>query len=659
MKKVIGEGSYGCVHKPSIHCETKPNKQFDYQHYVSKLMRNKHAIDELNEFVVIKQYDPNNEYHLGTPEICTPNVEEYGVKQSISKCKYIDAKKVEHDPDDYKLLLLKYGGPDLSAFCEDGIHDYIKTDKDNKCDKFWLEVHHLIKGLQFFRNNGIVHNDLKPQNILFDPKKCSLMYIDFGLMAKKNNMENLSKKSNNTLGIFHWSFPFDSGFINKDNYDKYKNYKVRKMDRMYKNQISDMIINGNKENQLKIPLRNPLSFRILFSYLNPYGTEPSASTQYAYIQNFFDGFNNYIDKHNYTEYLNNAIDSIDVFGLGFTLQYILNCFYRHHAVSLDFFTKASGLFETMYDFNPFTRNTNIENILDRYENILLETGVLTRLNKKFENNKLVNKKPLPTIIRNNNSNQGQPLSKEFERFANLDPITNKKCPPTKELNIKTNRCVNKCKPNYSRNSKFRCVKNKTNKINKTKSAKKCPSTKELNNKTNRCVNKCKPNYSRNSKFKCIKNKTNKNNSNLTTLSDYLRGGRHSEQLNKELTEYERARERARERAIERERREEIERRTIQIEEMLTEEMLNQSIEEEERREEEREAEIQGIIARLITQDDANTPPNEEEFNAYMTRLRTQAEAEAEHLADMRLIFEEEDLLRRRELERRERRERRT
>ena len=37
-------------------------------------------------------------------------------------------------------------------------------------------------------------------------------------------------------------------------------------------------------------------------------------------------------------------------------------------------------------------------------------------------------------------------------------------------------------------------------------------------------------------------------------------------------------------------------------------------------------------------------------------VEPQAEAEAEHLADMRLIFEEEDLLRRRELERRERRE---
>ena len=232
MHKVIGEGSFGCVHKPSIHCKTKPNNKFDYKHYVSKLMLTKNAIDELNEFVVIKQYDPNNEYHLGTPEMCTPNITNPLVKQSILNCKYINANRVEHNPDNYKLLLLKYGGSDLQAFCKHGIKQYIKTDKDNS-DNFWLEVHHLIKGLLFFRNNGIVHNDLKPQNILFDTKTGSLMYIDFGLMATKQKIETLSKNSENDLGIFHWSFPFDSGFLNKNNYDKYKNHKVDGRSSMY------------------------------------------------------------------------------------------------------------------------------------------------------------------------------------------------------------------------------------------------------------------------------------------------------------------------------------------------------------------------------------------------------------------------------------------
>jgi hypothetical protein len=51
------------------------------------------------------------------------------------------------------------------------------------------------------------------------------------------------------------------------------------------------------------------------------------------------------------------------------------------------------------------------------------------------------------------------------------------CPPGKERNPATNRCINICKPGYSRNEKFKCVSdatrdNKTKKTNnKTKKAK--------------------------------------------------------------------------------------------------------------------------------------------------------------------------------------------
>ena len=45
---VIGEGGYGCVHKPSIHCKTLPKPNFNYTNYVSKIMANKEAIIELH-----------------------------------------------------------------------------------------------------------------------------------------------------------------------------------------------------------------------------------------------------------------------------------------------------------------------------------------------------------------------------------------------------------------------------------------------------------------------------------------------------------------------------------------------------------------------------------------------------------------------------------
>jgi hypothetical protein len=94
--------------------------------------------------------------------------------------------------------------------------------------------------------------------------------------------------------------------------------------------------------------------------------------------------------------LERTIDSIDVYGLGFTLQYILNCFYRQNVLDLIFFKRLTTFFYKMYDFNPETREINIDNLLNEYETILQETEILTRLQKTFENNNLINTKQVRT-----------------------------------------------------------------------------------------------------------------------------------------------------------------------------------------------------------------------------------------------------------------------
>jgi len=104
---------------------------------------------------------------------------------------------------------------------------------------------------------------------------------------------------------------------------------------------------------------------------------------------------------------------VGIFGLGFTLQYMTNCFKRHNALSLEDYTRLSGFFQKMYDFNPFTRTNDIEQLLEEYENILLQNGVLVRLNKSFENHKLVDKNPVPSplsVITRGNHIVNKPLS---------------------------------------------------------------------------------------------------------------------------------------------------------------------------------------------------------------------------------------------------------
>ena len=350
----------------------------------------------------------------------------------------------------------------------------MRTKKKHKYDLFWLEVHRLLKGLHFFKSKNIVHNDIKPQNILFNTKTGKLSFIDFGLMRSKTDVLKSSKISKNSLGNYHWSYPFDCGLMNKNTYETYKKYDPFTKN-TYKEQLSNMIINNSKINTLNMNIKHPDAFNILFSYINSDGEEPPTATKYAYIQQFFDGFNSLIDKNRYDDVLNRIVDAIDVFGLGFTLQYILNCFYRRNAVSLEFFTRLSTFFHKMYDFNPETREIDTERLLNEYENILLETGILTKFKKAFENNNLINTKPVPTTIMKKNildkKSPKSTLSNELENYADLDSqlhiYTRKACPEGKEFNPITKRCVKKCISGKIRNTKFKCVSSKS-RIRKTR-----------------------------------------------------------------------------------------------------------------------------------------------------------------------------------------------
>ena len=312
-----------------------------------------------------------------------------------------------------------------------------------------------------------------------------MKYIDFGLMRTKKDIINLSKINENFLGIFHWSYPFDCGFMEQIEYDKYKNLNI--LDKtLFKNEFSKLIINYPKGilNELKVPIHNPNSFKILFTYLNPDNTIPNASTQYGYINSFFNGFNVMINTKSYDYVLNYIIDSIDVFGLGFTLQFMVNSFKKLNALSLPDFIRLSSFFYKMYDFNPLTRVIDIDLLLNEYENILLELGVLMRLGKSFNNHILINKLSAPSIIisksKNDDKSHPQYLSYELLELANKDPIELRKiCPYNKELNNKTNKCLNKCKEGYKRNYKFKCFKKQTNKIHKNKN------NKTKTNKTNK------------------------------------------------------------------------------------------------------------------------------------------------------------------------------
>jgi hypothetical protein len=117
--------------------------------YVSKIMKTSDAETDLKEFVVIGKLDPTNEYHLGTPIICKPDLNERDAIDDINKCKNINYGDVKRYPNRYSLLLLKFGGANFKDLADKYFTQYLSQDKQERTDRFWLEAHRLIMGLKF------------------------------------------------------------------------------------------------------------------------------------------------------------------------------------------------------------------------------------------------------------------------------------------------------------------------------------------------------------------------------------------------------------------------------------------------------------------------------------------------------------------------------
>jgi hypothetical protein len=122
-------------------------------------------------------------------------------------------------------------------------------------------------------------------------------------------------------------------------------------------------------------------------------------------------------------------------------------------------------------------------ILVKYEDVLQKIGVLDDLNVRFINHKIVkgsitSKTKSPTLVISTNKTVDKTLDISLQKNEIVV------CPPGKEFNPVTQKCVKVCPPGKERGTKGRCVKV-------------CPPDKERNTK-GRCVSK---------KIRLIKNKT--------------------------------------------------------------------------------------------------------------------------------------------------------
>ena len=384
---IIGQGSYGCVFRPYIPCQKKKKlPDGSIQRLVSKFMLTSEAKKEIKEFKLIHKNDLNNKYHLGVPTICQPDYNDPHIVNELKKCKLKGNNPLYNEksnPKLYSVLTFPYGGLNLDDFCKKKLNTFPQSN----VDEFWKKcVLNLFEGLVFFRKTNIIHYDLKPQNILFDSENMNMKYIDFGMMKGRNEFITESMNNSNNSCCIHWSYPFENGFVNSKILNKYDRLPQREKEK-FANQLRWKIMDNLSVPQkdkidIGMYLSNPSSIPIVFEY-----TLFNKTDEYKYgndeIISFFTGLDEIILNAKPEDFVTNAkgeqvnltfikmtADAIDIYGLGFTLQYVLNEFERRKMISSSFFVRCSLLFYSMYTLNPLDRELDVQKLCDQYKNII-------------------------------------------------------------------------------------------------------------------------------------------------------------------------------------------------------------------------------------------------------------------------------------------------
>ena len=171
---MIGQGTYGCVYRPSIPCfsSTKHNKKG--KKYVSKIIEDeKEALSEIRSSKILKKSNAHKQFFVLVSKSCKIKYKDL-TPEMIESCSLLKQKLmpsstyvnlmspyVDHHP--MMDVLLKY--PDSYSIVS----------------RIFRIINHLYDGLAILESSQLCHFDLSLSNIIIDKKDSLPRIIDFGM----------------------------------------------------------------------------------------------------------------------------------------------------------------------------------------------------------------------------------------------------------------------------------------------------------------------------------------------------------------------------------------------------------------------------------------------------------------------------------------------
>lgn len=171
--KLINEGTYGCIYHPGINCRGRKENV----NYLTKIIKNTKTVqNEIAISSLIRNIRGYSKFFAPIIKQCPVKI----AKKHVDEIKQCELFKKESETS---MLSKTYYSNKIRYVGDTNISKHILS--QSNLPSFWkelLETHtYLLKAVQKLLTRDIIHHDVKYNNIMYDSKLASPVFIDFGI----------------------------------------------------------------------------------------------------------------------------------------------------------------------------------------------------------------------------------------------------------------------------------------------------------------------------------------------------------------------------------------------------------------------------------------------------------------------------------------------
>ena len=299
--RLKAQGASGCVFE-GLGCR-HGNSKTKLVAPLSKLMEKRAYDEEMKQNTQINKIDSNYHYHLKTKGSCDPEMTlseyEYITKECTDPSA-IQGKLINDLRANTKLILMQDGGENWDDYSQNS--DLSLED----IKVFLVNSYNVVRGVQHMLDNNYIHDDIKVSNLVYNSENKRSNLIDFGRSKYKSDIYNVRKTEYyNDEDAFYTDEAPDRFLQYKTNFT---NYKLTK--------------NGSK------PTENNWFYKSDMAGYNDY-LEHACNGDLKKIdavKNSISLVTKAVLEMQYVEFVNDALDVLDVYGIGFSFLIVTKRF---------------------------------------------------------------------------------------------------------------------------------------------------------------------------------------------------------------------------------------------------------------------------------------------------------------------------------------------